>query len=175
MPIPNARPRAKTMPRQPGPRTSTPLIRQPTRVEADASQAAPADDTGEDSLLTIREMCDAFDVTPRALRFYEARELLAPLRRGQSRFYSRRDRARMVLILRGKRFGFSLEQIRQLLDLYDPAGRNRAQVEATLAIARERLADMQRQQAELTLAIDDLARQIADAEAGLGTPTPPTA
>ena len=70
-----------------------------------------------EDVLTIREMCDAFDVTPRALRFYEAKELLFPMRQGQKRLYSRRDRARLKLILRGKRFGFSLEDIRQLLDL----------------------------------------------------------
>ncbi len=69
--------------------------------------------------MTIREMCDAFDVTPRTLRFYEAKELLFPIREGQKRLFTRRDRARLKLILRGKRFGFSLEEIRQLLDLYD--------------------------------------------------------
>lgn len=78
-----------------------------------------------DTLMTIREMCDAFEVTPRTLRFYEARELIFPQRRGQHRLYDRRDRARLTLILRGKRFGFSLEQIRQLLELYEPGGVNR--------------------------------------------------
>ncbi|MDM7459435.1 MAG: MerR family transcriptional regulator, partial [Paracoccus sp. (in: a-proteobacteria)] len=73
-----------------------------------------------DELMTIRQMCDAFDVTPRTLRFYESRELIFPQRRGQHRLYDRRDRARLTLILRGKRFGFSLEQIRQLLELYQP-------------------------------------------------------
>jgi DNA-binding transcriptional MerR regulator len=68
--------------------------------------------------MTIREMCEAFDVTPRTLRFYEAKELIFPFRDGQKRLYSKRDRARLKLILRGKRFGFSLEEIRQLLDLY---------------------------------------------------------
>ena len=69
--------------------------------------------------LTIRQMCDAFEVTPRTLRFYEAKELLFPLREGQKRLFTKSDRARLKLILRGKRFGFSLEEIRQLLDLYD--------------------------------------------------------
>jgi DNA-binding transcriptional MerR regulator len=68
--------------------------------------------------MTIREMCDAFAVTPRTLRFYEQKELLFPARIGQKRLFSKRDRARLKLILRGKRFGFSLEEIRQLLDLY---------------------------------------------------------
>ena len=68
--------------------------------------------------MNIREMCAEFYVTPRTLRFYEAKELLFPVREGQRRLFTKRDRARLKLILRGKRFGFSLEEIRQLLDLY---------------------------------------------------------
>ena len=114
-----------------------------------------------DDLLTIRQMCDAYDVTPRTLRFYESRELIFPQRQGQHRLYSRRDRARLTLILRGKRFGFSLEQIRQLLELYDPAERNVTQTRATLVTARERLADMERQHRDLAGAIEELRQQIA--------------
>ncbi|TKW68553.1 MAG: MerR family DNA-binding transcriptional regulator [Paracoccus denitrificans] len=117
-----------------------------------------------DDLMTIRQMCDAFDVTPRTLRFYEARELLAPERRGQHRLYDRRDRARLKLILQGKRFGFSLEEIRQLLELYDPRGNNVTQLAATLDAARGRLADMIRQQNELGLAITDLTTQIDETQ-----------
>lgn len=117
--------------------------------------------------MTIRQMCDSFDVTPRTLRFYESRELLFPQRRGQHRLYGRTDRARLTLILRGKRFGFSLEQLRQLLELYDPAERNLTQTQATLATARERLADMERQHQELGLAITELRDQIAEGEAAL--------
>ncbi|WP_411838735.1 MerR family transcriptional regulator [Paracoccus sp. ME4] len=120
-----------------------------------------------DDLMTIRQMCDAFDVTPRTLRFYEARELIFPQRRGQHRLYDRRDRARLTLILRGKRFGFSLEQIRQLLELYEPGGGNRAQIAATIAVGHDRLADMERQYAELREAIADLRSQIEDARTRL--------
>lgn len=120
-----------------------------------------------DELMTIRQMCDAFDVTPRTLRFYEARELIFPERRGQHRLYDRRDRARLTLILRGKRFGFSLEQMRQLLEIYEPGGANRVQISATLKVGRDRLADMERQQAELNDAISELKAQIVDAEARL--------
>lgn len=120
-----------------------------------------------EDLITIRQMCDAFDVTPRTLRFYEARELIFPQRRGQHRLYDRRDRARLILILRGKRFGFSLEQIRQLLQLYEPGGTNRAQIAATIDVGRDRLADMERQYAELSEAIADLRQQISDAEGRL--------
>lgn len=121
----------------------------------------------DDELMTIREMCKAFDVTPRTLRFYETRELLSPQRRGQHRLYDRRDRARLKLILRGKHFGFSLEQIRQLLELYEPGGRNLTQISATIAAAHERLADMERQYAELESAIAALRVRIAEAEAGV--------
>ena len=110
--------------------------------------------------MTIREMCDAFDVTPRTLRFYEAKELLFPIREGQKRLFTKRDRARLKLILRGKRFGFSLEEIRQLLDLYYMDDQQKTQIERTYAIARERLADMEAQRDELTETINDLRDQL---------------
>ncbi len=110
--------------------------------------------------LTIREMCDAFDVTPRTLRFYEAKELLFPNREGQKRLFTKRDRARLKLILRGKRFGFSLEEIRQLLDLYHMGDQQHTQLAATYDIARQRLADMESQRDELTEAIEDLKEQL---------------
>ncbi|MEL7278065.1 MAG: MerR family transcriptional regulator, partial [Pseudomonadota bacterium] len=72
-----------------------------------------------EGLKTISEMCADFDVTARTLRFYEAKELLSPIREGSRRLFTKRDRARLKLILMGKRFGFSLEEIRQLLNLYD--------------------------------------------------------
>ena len=110
--------------------------------------------------MTIREMCDEFDVTPRTLRFYESKELLFPIRDGQKRLFTRRDRARLKLILRGKRFGFSLEDIRQLLDLYDSDGQNLAQMRRTFDLAQVRLSAMVRQRDELNEAIDDLTRQL---------------
>ena len=126
------------------------------------------DTTDRDDHLTIRQMCDAFDVTPRTLRFYEAKELLSPLRRGTARFYTYRDRARLKLILRGKRFGFSLEDIRQLLDMYDRDGRQQeAQLRRTYELAQDRLAQMERQRAELDEAIADLKDQMAWGESVL--------
>ena len=111
--------------------------------------------------MTIRQMCDAFDVTPRTLRFYESKELLFPIREGQRRLFTRRDSARLKLILRGKRFGFSLEEIRQLLDLYYVGEGQETQLVSTLSIARTHLADMEKQRAELDDAIDDLRNQMA--------------
>lgn len=111
-------------------------------------------------LMTIRQMCDAFDVTPRTLRFYEAKELIFPLRKGQTRLYSRRDRGRLKLILRGKRFGFSLEEMRQLLNLYDRGDAQEEQLTRTYEVARERLAQMERQRDELNEAIEELRGQL---------------
>jgi DNA-binding transcriptional MerR regulator len=116
-------------------------------------------------VMTIREMCEAYDVTPRTLRFYEAKELLTPIRVGTKRLFTRRDRARLALILRGKRFGFSLEDIRQTLDLYDRDGGLTAQRQRAYELALERLAAMEAQRAELDLAIAELKAELADAEA----------
>ncbi|WP_095597139.1 MerR family transcriptional regulator [Actibacterium pelagium] len=114
----------------------------------------------DEEVLTIREMCDLFEVTPRTLRFYEAKELLFPIREGQKRLFTNRDRARLTLILRGKRFGFSLEQIRQLLNLYDIGDQGERQLREVCEAAKERLADMERQRDELEIGIEDLRARI---------------
>jgi len=111
--------------------------------------------------MTISEMCAAYGVTPRTLRYYESRELLAPERRGLQRHYGKRDRARLTLILRGKRFGFALEDIRQLLDLYDRDGSSELQLARTCELARARLTQMEAQRAELDQAIAELNEQLA--------------
>lgn len=118
-----------------------------------------------DDLMTIGEMCTTFDVTPRALRFYEAKELIRPIREGQKRLYTRRDRARLKLILRGKRFGFSLEQMRQLLNLYDLGDGQLTQVREAVRVARARIAEMISERDVIDRAIFDLNHEIAIAEA----------
>lgn len=123
--------------------------------------------TSTDDMMTIRQMCETFDVTPRTLRFYEQKELLSPVRQGQKRLYSRTDRGRLTLILRGKRFGFSLEDIRQLLDMYNRDGSNQAQLSRTYALAQVRLEEMQRQHDELGEAIVELKEQMAMGQAAL--------
>ena len=115
--------------------------------------------------MTIREMCETYNVTPRTLRFYEAKELLSPIRQGTRRLFTRRDRARLKLILRGKRFGFSLEDIRQTLDLYDRDGSDAAQRQRIHELALERLASMRDQRDELDQAIADLEAELAEARA----------
>ncbi|CAD0185034.1 Zn(II)-responsive regulator of zntA [Ruegeria sp. THAF57] len=113
-----------------------------------------------EDLMTIREMCETYDVTPRTLRFYEAKELLFPIREGQKRLFTKRDRARLKLILRGKRFGFSLEEIRQLLDLYHVGDQQMTQMTRTLEIARERLVDLESRRDELDQAISEMKEQL---------------
>lgn len=118
-------------------------------------------DPKTDDTMTIREMCDTFGVTPRTLRFYESKELLFPRREGQKRLFTRRDRARLKLILRGKRFGFSLEDIRQLLDLYARGDEQLTQLTRTYDLARKRLQGLERQRDDLNSAIADLREQLS--------------
>ena len=113
-----------------------------------------------DELYTIGRMCDEFDVTPRTLRFYEAKELLSPVREGQKRLFTRRDRARLKLILQGKRFGFSLEEIRQLLNLYDIGDGRMTQIARTYELGQKHLVRMVAQRDELNTAIDELKVQL---------------
>ncbi len=131
-----------------------------------------------DTFKTIREMCDTYGVTARTLRFYESKELLSPVREGQKRLYTRRDRARLKLILRGKRFGFPLEEIRQLLDLYDVGDQQKTQYRQTIARARIHLESLQKQRDELAEAIRELsaqvdwgARMLETMEQGIAPPT----
>lgn len=109
-----------------------------------------------ESRLTFKEMCERFEVTPRTLRYYEYIELLTPDKEGRSRFYKPRERARMKLILRGRRFGFSLEDIRQWLDMYEKQG-TKAQHEAWIVRADEQLQDLRAQRDKLNDTIDELA------------------
>lgn len=108
-----------------------------------------------DVRLSFKEMCAKFEVTPRTLRYYEYIELLAPEKEGRARFYGPREIARMTLVLRGRRFGFSLEEIRQWLLIYQQKG-TKPQLEAWIAMADRQLAELARQKAELETSIDDL-------------------
>ena len=120
---------------------------------------------------TIGALCAEFGVTPRTLRFYEAQGLLAPAREGQARRFSARDRARLALILRGKRFGFSLEEIRELLELYDIGDGGVRQLTETIAAARRHHGDLVARRDDLTAAIGELEQQIAQAETLLAEKT----
>jgi DNA-binding transcriptional MerR regulator len=105
---------------------------------------------------TIRQLCREFGATPRALRFYEDKGLLSPQRDGQNRIYSCRDRARLSLILRGKRVGFSLIEIGELLDLYDRDESHAAQMVTSLSKFRDQIATLRQQREDIDSAIEML-------------------
>ena len=109
--------------------------------------------------LSFKQMCGQFDVTPRTLRYYEYIELLQPERVGRSRFYSRRDIARMTLIMRGRRFGFSLEELRQWLQIYDDDG-STVQMQAWVPIAQQKLTVLLQQQKEISESVSELSEMI---------------
>ncbi|MFQ5566144.1 MAG: MerR family DNA-binding transcriptional regulator [Paracoccaceae bacterium] len=111
---------------------------------------------------SIGELCAEFGVTPRTLRFYEYKELLAPLREGQRRLFTQRDRARLKLILRGKRFGFTLDELKDLLDLYDVDKTQVTQLSATLEAARRHYAELTAKRDELTMALADMEVQMRE-------------
>jgi DNA-binding transcriptional MerR regulator len=121
------------------------------------STDAPAGSAAADRF-TIRDLVKECGVTARTLRFYEEKGLLSPHRHGQDRIYSRRDRARLKYVLMGKRVGFSLEEVREMLDLYDIGDGQTAQLAAALAKFRERIARLERQKAEIERVIDELRR-----------------
>lgn len=108
-----------------------------------------------DDLISFKDMCTRFEVTARTLRYYEYIELLSPRKDGRARFYGPREFARMTLILRGRRFGFSLEEIRQWLLLYNEKGTTE-QYSVWIAMADRQLEALGRQRAELDATISDL-------------------
>lgn len=120
-----------------------------------------------DVRLSFKEMCARFDVTPRTLRYYEYIELLAPEKEGRARFYGPREVARLTLILRGRRFGFSLEEIRQWLLIYRQKG-TKPQLENWLQMADRQLAALEAQRAELETSIADLRALRATAVEEIG-------
>jgi DNA-binding transcriptional MerR regulator len=107
--------------------------------------------------LSFKEMCAKFDVTPRTLRYYEYIELLTPEKEGRSRFYGPRETARMTLILRGRRFGFALEDIRQWLLIYEKEG-TEAQMREWVALADRQMEELRQQRAQLDETMAELQR-----------------
>jgi DNA-binding transcriptional MerR regulator len=106
---------------------------------------------------SISELAQEFDVTPRAIRFYEDQGLLAPRRDGQRRVYTARDRTRLKLTLRGKRLGLSLSEIRELIDMYDPRRDERPQLERFLSVLESHRASLLQQRADIEAQLAEIA------------------
>ncbi|MFW8634158.1 MerR family transcriptional regulator [Cribrihabitans pelagius] len=117
-----------------------------------------------DNRLSFKEMCAEFEVTPRTLRYYEYIELLQPDREGRARFYGPRERARMKLIMRGRKFGFQLEEIRQWLLIYENEG-NEAQMKTFLEMANRQMVELQKQREQIGEALEELGQLRATTEA----------
>ena len=105
---------------------------------------------------SISELASEFDITPRAIRFYEDQGLLAPRRDGQRRIYSPRDRTRLKLTLRGKRLGLTLSEIRDLIDMYEPGRDERAQLERFLAVLEAHKASLLQQQSDIEAQLSEI-------------------
>ena len=118
-------------------------------------------------VFTIRDLTKEFEVSARTLRFYEEKGLLAPRRNGEKRLYSRRDRTRLRYVLMGKRVGFSLQEVREMLDLYDLGDGQRTQLQVALAKFQERATLLEEQRVEIDRAIAELARASLEIQAML--------
>lgn len=118
-------------------------------------------------LFTVNQLAGELGVTPRAIRFYEVKGLLSPRRAGTTRVFDRRDRARLLLVLRGKRLGFSLAEIREFLDLYDADRTQQSQLSLLLARVRERIAELEQQRRDLEQTLGELRLVESEAAAAM--------
>ena len=126
--------------------------------------AATAGRDAQAELFTVNQLAEELGVTARAIRFYETKGLIAPRRAGSTRVFDRRDRARLLLVLRGKRLGFSLASIREFLDLYDADRTQAAQLRLLLDSTRERIRELERQRVDLDQTLRELREVEAEAE-----------
>ena len=137
-------------------------------ASAGRQPATSASDENSEDLTRIGDMARLFGVTLRALRFYEDKGLIQPIRQGTTRLYTRRDKARLKLILLGRKVGFSLREVKHILDLHDPDGANAKQYRVALEKSERQLGKLERQRVALDEAIGDLQGLIADLRGNLG-------
>jgi len=137
-----------------------PLRVEPAYMNSDvinlAEPPAPAEGHGV-ALFSVSQLARQLGVTARTIRFYEDKQLIAPQRAGTTRVYTHRDRARLMLILRGKRLGFSLREIKEFLDLYDVDPTQHLQVHKLLGAVRKRMAKLQEQRAAIEESVQELS------------------
>ncbi len=143
-----------------------------THAASDAAIEDVADPENRDGLTRIGEMAKKFNVTLRTLRFYEDRGLIHPRREGTTRLYSRRDSVRLALVLLGRRVGFSLREVKQIMDLYDPNGPNTRQLKLVIEKSQRQLGRLETRRAALDEAIGELKGVMSTARARLGAVTP---
>lgn len=127
---------------------------------------APIEPRTDRDSFSISDLCAEFEVTPRALRFYEDEGLIGPERRGTQRIYSHRDRARLAWILRGKRVGFSLAEIREMIDLYDVGDGRSTQKAVTLARCLDRIRTLEDQKRDIDEHITELQQFVSLLKSG---------
>lgn len=120
------------------------------------SETPPPADADADAALTIGEIAADLDMTTRAIRFYESKGLITPKRRGVARFYTRRDRARLILILRGKNLGFSLEEIKEYLTIYDADPTQQTQLKHLQARVETHIEELNQKRADIERTLNEL-------------------
>lgn len=144
-----------------------------------AGEAVPVNDSAvsdaAEEYTRIGEMAKMFNVTLRTLRFYEDKGLISPKRDGSTRLYTRRDRARLKLILLGRKIGFSLRDVKQIMDLYDPKGTNTKQLRLTIEKSEKQLARLQKQRTAIDEAISELSEMMSVVRGMLAERTAPAA
>jgi len=149
----------------------------PSTAGRNKTAKAPAA-KGAAKSFTITELAAEFDVTPRAIRFYEDVGLLEPTRSGRNRVYSQRERTRLKLTLRGKRLGLSLQEIKQLVEMYDSPSDTRPQLEAFLAVLRSHRQQIELQLEDIRVTLEEIAQhearceRLLEATDGASTPAP---
>ena len=135
---------------------AAPAVARPTPAAMDDAPTTADEQRTPEQTYSIGALADEFGITTRTIRFYESRNLIAPSRRGTQRYYTRRDRARLLLILRAKNLGFSLEDIAAYLDLYDADPSQLAQTRMLLEKIEATIADLQKKRADLDRTLRDL-------------------